>query len=97
VRENGETSLSFVGRGFEKALTESDSACGRFKGTTIRLSEEIGKTARSHPLMYVASHYKVSRRFVQGYLEAVASSQLAKRGLSLEESRPLLTPRFPGL
>jgi hypothetical protein len=46
--------------------------------------------------MYVASHYKVGRRFVQGYLEAVASSQLAKRGLSLEESRPLLTPRFLG-
>ena len=33
---------------------------------------------------------------MQGCLEAVASIQLAKRGLSLEESGPLPTPRFLG-
>jgi transposase len=80
-----------------KAFTESDSACGRRKRTTVRLREEIGKQACSRPLMHVASHYEVGPRFVQACLEAVASTQLAKRGLSLEESGPLPTPRFLGI
>ena len=80
-----------------KAFTESDSACGRRKRTTVRLREEIGKLACSRPLMHVASHYEGGARFVQGCLEAVASIQLAKRGLSLEESGPLPTPRFLGI
>src|SRR5438874_10398170 len=80
-----------------KAFTESESACGRRKRTTVRLREEIGKQACSRPLMHVASHYEVGPRFVQGCLEAVASIQLAKRGLSLEESGPLPTPRFLGI
>ncbi len=80
-----------------KAFTESDSACGRRKRTTVRLREEIGQQACSRPLMHVASHYQVGPRFVQACLEAVASAQLAKRGLSLEESGPLPTPRFLGI
>src|SRR3989440_1569246 len=80
-----------------KAFTESDSACGRRKRTTVRLREEIGKQACSRPLMHVASHYEVGPRFVQGCLEAVASTQLAKRGLSPEEGGPLPTPRFLGI
>jgi hypothetical protein len=44
--------------------------------------------------MHVANHYEVGPRFVQACLEAVASTQLAKRGLSLEESGPLPTPRL---
>ena len=80
-----------------KAFTESDSACGRRKRTTVRLREEIGKLACSRPLMHVASHYEVGPRFVQGCLEAVASTQLAKRGLSLEENATLPTPRFLGV
>src|SRR5947209_1384582 len=47
--------------------------------------------------MHVASHYEVGPRFVQGCLEAVASTQLAKRGLSLEENATLPTPRFLGV
>ncbi|MFL5653905.1 MAG: ISL3 family transposase [Ktedonobacteraceae bacterium] len=80
-----------------KAFTESDSACGRRKRTTVRLREEIGQQACSRPLMHVASHYEVGPRFVQGCLEAVASTQLAKRGLSLEENATLPTPRFLGV
>ncbi len=80
-----------------RAFTESDSACGRRKRTTVRLREEIGKPACSRPLMHVANHYEVGPRFVQACLEAVASTQLAKRGLSLEESGPLPTPRFLGI
>lgn len=80
-----------------KAFTESDSACGRRKRTTVRLREEIGKLACSRPLMHVANHYEVGPRFVQACLETVASTQLAKRGLSLEESGPLPTPRYLGI
>jgi transposase len=47
--------------------------------------------------MHVASHYQVGPRFVQACLEAVASTQLAKRGRRLEESGPLPTARFLGL
>jgi transposase len=80
-----------------KAFTESDSACGRRKRTTVRLREEIGQQACSRPLMHVASQYQVGPRFVQACLEAVASIQLTKRGLSLEENGPLPTPRFLGI
>jgi transposase len=80
-----------------KAFTESDSACGRRKRTTVRLREEIGKSASSRPIAHVASHYEVGPRFVQGCLEAVARVQLAKRGLSLEENAKLPTPRFLGI
>jgi transposase len=47
--------------------------------------------------MHVATQYEVGPRFVQACLEAVASTQLAKRGLSLEESGPLPTPRYLGM
>jgi transposase len=80
-----------------KAFTESDSACGRRKRTTVRLREEIGQQACSRPLMHVASHYEVGPRFVQACLEAVASVYLAKRGLSLEESGLLPTPQYLGI
>jgi transposase len=80
-----------------KAFTEGDNACGRRKRTTVRLREEIGKLACSRPLMHVANHYEVGPRCVQGCLEAVASTQLAKRGLSLEESGPLPTPQYLGV
>jgi transposase len=47
--------------------------------------------------MHVASHYQVGPRFVQACLEVVGGTQLLKRGLSLEESGPLPTPRFLGI
>jgi transposase len=80
-----------------KAFTESDSACGRRKRTTMRLREEIGKQACSRPIMHVASAYEVGPRFVQACLETVASAELTKRGLSLDESGKLPTPRFLGI
>lgn len=84
-------------RGCRKAFTESDRACGRRKRTTVRLREEIGKQASTRPIAHVASQYEVGPRFVQECLEAIASAQLAKRGLSLEEGAPLPTPRFLGI
>lgn len=80
-----------------KAFTESDRACGRRKRTTLRLREEIGTQASSRPIAHVASQYHVGPRFVQGCLEAVASLQLAQRGLSLEEGATLPTPRYLGI
>ncbi len=80
-----------------KAFTESDTACGRRKRTTVRLREEIGQQACTRPIAHVASYYGVGPRFVQGCLEVVASIQLAKRGLSVEESATLPTPRFLGI
>jgi transposase len=63
----------------------------------VRLREEIGKQACSRPLAHVASEYEVGPRFVQACLESVAQTQLAKRGLSLDEQAKLPTPRFLGL
>lgn len=80
-----------------KAFTESDGACGRYKRTTVRLRVEIGQQASTRPIAHVASHYQVGPRFVQACLEVVASVQLAKRGLSLDEGRKLPTPRFLGI
>lgn len=80
-----------------KALTESESACGRRKRTTVRLREESGQQACRRPLMHVASHDEVGPQCVQACLEVVASTQLATRGLRLEESGPLPTPRLLGM
>lgn len=80
-----------------KAFTESDSACGRRKRTTVRLRKEIGQQASTRPIAHVANHYQVGPRFVQGCLEMVASAQLAKRGLSLDEGGKLPTPRYLGI
>ena len=80
-----------------KAFTESDSACGRRKRTTVRLRTEIGQQASMRPVAHVACEYGVGPRFVQGCLETVVSIQLAKRGLSLDESEKLPPPRFLGI
>jgi transposase len=80
-----------------KAFTESDSACGRYKRTTARLREEIGKRASTCPIAHVAQQYQVGPRFVQACLELVASRQLALRGLSLQEGEQLPTPRYLGI
>jgi transposase len=80
-----------------KAFTESDSACGRRRRTTVRLREVIGKQASSRPLAHVAAEYEVGPRFVQECLESVAQAQLAKRGVSLDEQAKLPTPRYLGI
>ena len=80
-----------------KAFTEPDRACGRGKRTTRRLREVIGQQASSRPITHVAREYGVGPRFVQGCVETVASCMLAKRGLSVEEGKPLPTPRFLGI
>ena len=49
---------------------------------TTRGDPAAGVQLSSHA---VAHHYQVGPRFVQACLEAVASTQLAQRGLSLEE------------
>jgi transposase len=80
-----------------KAFTEPDRACGRGKRTTVRLRELIGTQACSRPIAHVAKEYGVGPRFVQGCVETVVSRQLAKRGLSVEEGKPLPTPRYLGI
>lgn len=80
--------------GCRHAFTQSDSACGRDKRTTVHLREEIGKLASTQPIAHGATHYQVGPRFVQACLEEVARTQLAQRGLSLDEEGKLPTPRF---
>jgi transposase len=81
----------------QKAFTESDSACGRRRRTTVRLREAVGKQASNRPLAHVAAEYQVGPRFVQTCLESVAQTELAKRGLSLDEQAKLPTPRYLGI
>ncbi len=81
----------------QKAFTESDSACGRRRRTTVRLREAVGKQASTRPLAHVAAEYQVGPRFVQTCLESVAQTELAKRGLSLDEQAKLPTPRYLGI
>lgn len=76
-----------------RAFTESDQACGRRKRTTLRLREEIGTQASTRPIAHVASQYQVGPRFVQACFELVARTQLAQRGLRVEEGAALPTPR----
>jgi len=45
----------------------------------------------------VAATFEVGPRFVEGCLEAVATHKLAERGLSLDETAPLPTPRYLGI
>ena len=80
-----------------KAFTESDSACGKRKRTTVRLREEIGKQACQRPIAQVAQAYEVGPRFVQECQLSQATIQFAKGGLSLDESTKLPTPRFLGI
>lgn len=80
-----------------RSFTESDQACGRRKRTTVRLREELGRQASSRPVAHVARQYQVGPRFVQACFELVASIQLAKRGLSVQEGAPLPTPRYLGI
>lgn len=81
----------------QKAFTESDKVCGRGKRTTLRVRECLGKAACSRLIAHIASEYEVGPRFVQECLEAVASTQLAKQGLSLDDSQKIPTPRFLGI
>ena len=80
-----------------RPFTEADSACGRSRHTTVRLREQIGQQAAGQPIAQVASAFEVGPRFVQQCLEAVACSQLEKRGLSLDETAALPTPRYLGM
>ena len=63
---------------------------------SLRNPWEIGKSASVKHTSHCTctSHYQVGPRFVQACLEAVASIQLAKRGLSLEQNAKLPTPRY---
>jgi transposase len=80
-----------------RPFTEADSACGRYRHTTVRLRECIGLQATRQPLAQVALAFEVGPCFVQQCLETVARPQLAKRGLSMDETAPLPTPRYLGI
>lgn len=80
-----------------KAFTEPDRACGRGKRTTLRLRQVIGSQACSRPIAHVAKEYGVGPRFVQGCQEAVVSTQLLERGVSVDENKPRPSPRYLGI
>lgn len=83
--------------GCRRTFTEADQACGRRQRTTIRLREHIGKQACTRPVSHVAAEMQVGPRLVQTGLEEVAQVELAKGNLSLDETRPLPTPRYLGI
>lgn len=83
--------------GCRRTFTEPDSACGRYRRTTVRLRQEIGEQACSQPIAHVAAAFEVGPRFVEGCLEAVAAIKLAKRGRTLDETAPLPTSRYLGI
>src|SRR6266851_1883416 len=83
--------------GCRRTFTEPDSACGRYRRTTVRLRQEIGEQACSRPIAHVAAAFEVGPRFVEGCLEAVAATKLAQRGRTLDESAPLPTPCYLGV
>src|SRR5512135_1589980 len=80
-----------------RPFTEADSACGRYRHTTVRLREQIGQQATCQPLAQVACAFEVDPRFVQQCLETVADQELTERGLSVDETAPLATPRYLGI
>jgi hypothetical protein len=45
----------------------------------------------------IACAFEVGRRFVQQCLETVAAQELAQRGLRVDETAPLPTPRYLGI
>jgi transposase len=80
-----------------RSFTEPDAICGWRRRTTVRLREEVGKQACSRSITHVAVEQEVGPRFVQTCLESVAQTRLAKQGHTLDEERPLPTPRFLGI
>ncbi len=83
--------------GCRRSFTEPDCACGRYRRTTVRLRQEIGEQACSRPIAHVAAAFEVGPRLAEDCLEAVAATKLAERGLTLDESAPLPTPRYLGI
>ncbi len=83
--------------GCRRSFTEPDQTCGRYRRTTVRLRQQIGQQAISQPIAHVAKALEVGPRFVQACLEMVAEPELAERGLSVQESESLPTPRYLGI
>jgi len=83
--------------GCRRSFTEPDRACGRYRRTTARLRQETGEQACTRPIAHVAAAFEVGPRFTESCLEAVAATKLAERGLTLDESAPLPTPRYLGI
>jgi hypothetical protein len=77
-----------------KSFTEPDTACGKRRRTTARWREEIGRLACTQPVEHVAKASGVGSRFVRQCFETVATQEIEQKGLSLDEQKPLSTPRF---
>jgi transposase len=80
-----------------RPFTEPDSACGWRRRTTARLREQIGQHALRQPLSHVAAACGVGPRFVQDCWAEAVRARCAEDGRPLEETAPLVTPRFLGL
>lgn len=70
----------------QRTFTESDQACGRYKRTTKRFREELGRRAQQRPISHVAQEAKVGQRFVQECFEAGVKERYAKQGRQIEET-----------
>jgi transposase len=82
----------------QRTFTESDQACGRYKRTTKRFREDLGRQAQQRPISHVAQEAKVGQRFVQECFEACVQERYGKQGRVIEETAVLHhTPRFLGI
>lgn len=81
----------------QKSFTERDTICGRYKRTTKRFREDLGKKAQKQPIAHVAQAAQVGQRFVQGCFESQVQEIYAKQGRILDETAPLPTPCFLGI
>ncbi len=83
--------------GCQRAFTEPDAAGGWRRRTTVRLREQLGEQACTHPVAQVAAAHGVGPRLVRAGLEEVAEQRLREDGRTLDEAAPLPTPRFLGI
>ncbi len=81
----------------EGCRPETDSVCGKYRRTTKRLRDDLGKQACRQPIAQVAAQAGVGPRFVSDCFESVVETQFAKEGRSVDESAKLPTPSMLGI
>jgi transposase len=81
-----------------KAFTESDSACGKRRRTTVLLQRSHWQASQNSSNLPGGQRVRGrSARMSQECLEHVAQAELGKGGVSLDEQAKLPTPRFLGI
>lgn len=80
-----------------KSFTEPDQVAGRRRRTTHRFREEIGHQACNQAVAQVAKEQQVSAHFVRDCFETVATQQIERAGLQIDEQSPLSAPPYLGI